>query len=190
MNLTKKTVYSLPGLCEERRALFCSLRLPLVFSARQAVGAYLAAGGTVPEVARAYGAMVAAGLVHDTGAVWQIARLAFAAQPEESGLRKWAETLGPGNWREAHAAADAAYVRAARAAARADHANDAHANDAHSDRADRASRAAYAAQSAHANAAHAAYVVAAAARLAAHDAAAREAQNEKIMAIIFTAIGE
>ncbi len=53
--------------------------------------------------------------LHRTGSiscpnlVWDAAKLAFREQPEEyAELRKYAQTLGPSNWREAYASADAA----------------------------------------------------------------------------------
>jgi hypothetical protein len=168
MELTKETIIGLPFLCEKCLEVFNGLDLPATFTARQAAQAYLANGGKVHDVARAYGAMVSTGLVADTGAIWRIARLAFAVQDEESGLQPWAETLGPDNWGDAYAAARAYAARTYTVAC--------------------AYAVARAAEAAALNAAAAAY--AACASDAAYASAAIKDQETRILGIIFQAVGE
>ncbi len=87
--------------------------------------------------------------------IWKVARIAFREQPEQNAaLRAYAETLGPDNWREARAAADAAYA-AADAAADAAYAAYAAADAAAAYAADAAAYAADAAAYAAADAAYA-----------------------------------
>jgi hypothetical protein len=209
MKLTKEIIKNLPGLRENSHTPFNTLALPEKFTARQAAGAYLAAGGKVQEIARAYGALLAAGLIPDTGAIWRIARLAFAVQSKESGLRAWAESLGPENCKAASAAAWAASAAdVADAAEAAAHAAEA---AAYADEAAYAAfQAAYADDATEADAAKAAghayatalFTALAAARQAANDdkvpgshlyaaeVAAINAQEAKILEIIFQCVGE
>jgi hypothetical protein len=165
MKLTKKNILAVPCLCEDGLAVFKSLDLPEVFTAREAAGAYLAAGGKVNEIAHTYGRMVAAGILPDNGAIWRIARLAFLVQSKASGLRAWAENLGPENWKEAHAAARAVHEAA------------------------RNARARYAREAAF-YAGHESVTITTRCAISAAAKAAGEAQQPRILEIIFQAIGE
>jgi hypothetical protein len=193
MELTKKMIIGLPGSCGRSQGIFASLNLPETFTARQAVDAYLAAWGNVPDIARSYGAMVAAGLAPDTGAIWKIARLAFLVQAEESGLREWAEKLGPDNWREANAHAKTYAAEAGRIGLHQEGGSAARAADA----AEAASStgiymsAAYAATAGYQYAAH--YAADSYARTALRAMSADTAGDEqgvRILEIIFNALGE
>jgi hypothetical protein len=197
MELKKETIASLP-LCKTGLNRFVSLRLPRVFTAREAVTAYLAAGGYVSQVALAYGAMVSSGLAPERGAIWQISRLAFAVQDEESGLKVWAGILGPGNWKEAKAAAAARYARAVEAAYYAAHATATYCAAAAAFAARDAAHAAYTyafARARYARAAGLSIAAEAAAYAATLSPAytsgeARNAQEAKIAAVILAALGE
>jgi hypothetical protein len=217
MKFNKETILALPGLSPEQRGPVAALGLAETFTASEFFAAYKASGAAVPHIVRAYGALFAAGLLHDTGAIWKIARLAFAVQREGSGLRPWAEKLGPENWQQAEAdafatsaqaAVDApdasdpaeAAAEAAEAAAYADEAAYAAFQAAEAGKADKAdAQTAYAADHAYATAL---FTALAAARQAENDekrhgshpyaaeVAAIQAQEAKILKVIFEAVGE
>ena len=106
--------------------------------------------------------------------IWRVARIAFREQPERHAqLRVYGETLGPDNWREARAAAYAAYAVDAAAAA------DAAAYAA----ADAADAYATAAAAAYADAYAAATYADAAAYAAAYAAAAADAADAAAYAV-------
>jgi hypothetical protein len=97
-----------PGLFREQLKKFRSL-VTKPFAPREAAVAYITAGYSWADIPRAYQALVRAGQLPDVGLIWRIAGIAFREQPENNAhLRRWADTLGPDNWRQAKAEAEAA----------------------------------------------------------------------------------
>lgn len=99
------------GLCQPPLDKLRDLIPQESFTAREAVDAYVSAGHDWKAIPHAYQALVNAGRIPDVGLIWHIPRIAFRNQPERNArLRRWADELGPGNWREAQSEVAADYA--------------------------------------------------------------------------------